>query len=101
MISCSNNSFAKSFLYSQAEFIFFKTDIDGEDSVFSTLLVQFQISILLVMIACEISTFLNTNRSDTNALNCSFQHFSKFSITPRTVSGTITFGLLGLVRWFG
>ena len=60
---------------------------------------QYQISILFVVIVCEIGTFLNTNRSDINAVNCSFPRFSKFSITPWTVSGTITFGLLGLVRW--
>ena len=99
VISCSNNSFAKSFLYSPPEFIFFKTDVDGENSVFCTLSVQFQISILFAMFVCEIGTFLNTNRSDINAVNCSFPYFSKFSITPRAVSGTITFGLLSLVRW--
>ena len=99
LISCSNNSFAKSFLYSQVEFIFFKTDIDGENSIFSTLLVQFQISILFVVIVCEIGTFLNTNRSDINAVNCSFPHFSEFSTTPPTVWGMITFGLLSFVRW--
>ena len=86
-------------LYSQAEFIFFKTDIDGEKSIFSTLSVQFQISILFVVIVCEIGTFLNTNQSDINAVNCSFPHFSKFSIRPQTVSRKITFGLLSSVRW--
>ena len=99
LIAYWNNSFTKFFLYSQAEFIFFKTDIDGQNSIFSTLLVQFQIPVLFVVIVCEIGAFLNTNHSDINAVNCSFPHFSKFSITPRTVSGTITFGLLSLVRW--
>ena len=99
LISCSNNSFAKSFLYSQAEFIFFKTNINGENSIFSALSVPFQISVLFVVIVCKIGTFLNTNRSDINVVNCYFPHSSKFSITPRRVLGMITFGLLSLVRW--
>ena len=57
-----------------------------------------QISILFVVVVCEIGSFLNTNWSDINAVNCSFLHFSDFSITPRAVSGMITF-VLSLVRW--
>ena len=57
-----------------------------------------QISILFVVVVCEIGTFLNTNWSDINAVNCTFLHFSDFSITPRAVSGMITF-VLSLVRW--
>ena len=53
-----------------------------------------EISILFVVVVCEIGTFLNTNWSDINAVNCSFLHFS---ITPRAVSGMITF-VLSLVR---
>ena len=60
---------------------------------------ELQISNLFAGIVCEIGTFLNTIRSDINAVNYSFPHFSKFSITPQAVSGTITFGLLSLVRW--
>ena len=60
---------------------------------------ELQISNLFAVIVCEIGTFLNTIRSDINAVNYSFPHFSKFSITPQAVSGTITFGLLSLVRW--
>ena len=81
--SCSNNSNSPSLSCIHHLNSFSpKTDIDGENSIFSTLLVQFQISILFAMFVCEIGTFLNTNRSDIDALNCSFPHFSKFSITP-------------------
>ena len=101
LISCSNSCLATVFLCSQAEFIFFNADLDGENWTLHfncPASVWLHIYILFKVIFCDIGTLFTTNRSYMKVSNCFSPIAFKSSITVHTDSGT-TFLLLSLVRW--
>ena len=90
------------FLCSQAEFIFFNADLDGENSSLHfncPASVWFHISILLKVISCGIGTLITTSRSYMKVSNWFSPIAFKSSITVSTDSGTAIFLLLSFVRW--